>query len=376
MRPPRTRPVGAVLVVALLLVSCAGDATSSSTVGPTDDAAGTPTTQSPTTQAPTSRPSTSKPPTSQAPTSEPPATTPAPGTTVAGDTGPPGGSPLPAQIVAALDTDLALLDLPSGGPIVLVPFFNGDGVFRAGLQLAPGGETVYFSEGYEDYWYSCEASQGATGKVDLATGSITELGAGYSPMPSPNGALVARLYAGTCFPDAENPEAWVLTAVDTVIVTDENGDDPVEHGIGATPTSPDDPAALLWVGWETDTDLLVLTVGGALHRVPLGSAQPISDHPTVASGLTGLPVGFAEDGLVVVRHTDDFSSATVVGIDLASGNETELAATSGSVSVGIDPLGRTVIAEIIDPETAPMTKLTLADGTEIFFDIAVHDVDW
>jgi hypothetical protein len=282
--------------------------------------------------------------------------------------------------VAALATDLALVNLPSGEATTVVPFFNGDGVFRAGLVLDPGGETVYFSEGYEDYWYGCESSRGASGKVDLATGEVSELGDGYSPSPSPNGSLVGRLYADTCFPDPENPDVWVLTAVDTVIVTDENGDDPVEHGIGVTPTTPDDPAALTWVGWESDTDLLVLTAGGVLHRVPLGSTQPISEHPEVASGLEGVPVGLGADGLILVRYAEDFSSATVLAFDLTTGDETELAATTASVSVGLDALGRPLIAEILNPETDSgtdaQTELHLPDGSQLVLDLAINDVDW
>jgi hypothetical protein len=73
-------------------------------------------------------------------------------------------------------------------------------------------------------------------------------------------------------------------------------------------------------------------------------------------------------------------AALVIGRSRARWDETELAATTASVSVGLDALGRPLIAEILNPETDSgthaQTELHLPDGSQLVLDLAINDVDW
>ncbi len=96
-----------------------------------------------------------------------------------------------------------------------------------GAELDPGGIFVdrftvtedagaaYYGVGWEDYWYSCEASRGTVARVDLSTGLSDIAYPGYNPQISPDGSLIAMIDSSECVPDPAQ-EGWWLTPFDQI----------------------------------------------------------------------------------------------------------------------------------------------------------------
>jgi hypothetical protein len=297
-------------------------------------------------------------------TTEPPATS----TTVAG----PAPTP-PAIAYVAADTDL--LEIATADSAVtrtVVEFFNGDGVFRGNLRLAPDGATIWFSEGYEDSWYGCDTSVGSFGRVDVASGAVEILGTGWGAEPSPDGAQVAYLDSDLCLPDPEAPEFWVLTPYDRVVIRDLAAGTEQEIVTDPAPADAVAPSQITWVGYTTDGELLVLTADRQLRLVDPAGSGVLQDHPVVLPELRGLPAG-TTDGALITADRGDEGSTDVYAIDPSSGGATLLASSEGFVSVGVAPSGAVVVAGFSDVTVepgAPVTVLTAPEGSTYF------DVDW
>jgi hypothetical protein len=289
---------------------------------------------------------------------------PATSTTVAG----PAPTP-PAVAYASGEAALVELDAATGEVTrTLAELFNGDGVFRGSLRLAPDGATLWFTEGYEDGWYACETSIGSFGRVDVATGALEIVGVGSGVEPSPDGALVAYLTSDQCLPDPENPDLWVLTPYDRVVVRDVAAGTEQEIVTEPAPTEPDAPSRIEWAGFAPDGGLLVRTADGDVRRVDPAGPPVLQDHPVVLSDVRGSPAGTTAGALITVDLGDE-GSADLYAVDLDSGGATLLASSEGFVTAGVAANGAIVAAGFGEIEVEPGAPVTVLDGT-------YYDIDW
>lgn len=294
-------------------------------------------------------------------TLEPPATVPGPAPTP------------PALAYVTDDVVLSEIDAATGDAVrTLVELFNGDGVFRGDLRLSPDGATIWFSEGYEDGWYSCESSVGSFGRVDVATGAVEIVGTGVGAEPSPDGTLVAYLSSDLCLPDPENPEDWVLTPYDRVVVRDLATGEEREFVTSPAPEDYTSPSQVEWAGFTPEGALLVRTTDAQLRLVDLNGSGALQDHPVVVEEVRGVPVGSTADALITIEYGDE-GSADVHAVDPVTGASRLLATSEGFVTAGVAPNGAIVVTGFTDVSVepgAPITVLTAPDGG------TYRDIDW
>lgn len=277
------------------------------------------------------------------------------------------GDPPVRTAIAMLGADLVEIDVTTGTTVrTIEPFFAGDGLFRYGLALTPDRGEAYFSENWEDSWYSCDTSPGSVGRVDLETGAVEGLWTGTGITVSPDGRFVAYLEASQCLPDPEAPDLWVLTPYDRVVVVDLAIAEPAFMDSRALPTGYDDPNALTWVRFHPDGDVLVGTASDDVYRVPLGAANPVQSHPRVLSGIEGWPVEVVGEGLVVVEPID--IGYALASYDLDTGVRSELWTSETWVIAGADPDGDLIAS--FEDRVYP----DLGDGVPVGG--LVHDLDW
>jgi hypothetical protein len=261
-------------------------------------------------------------------------------------------APAPSSAFAVVGSDLVELDPVSGAVVrTIVPFFEGDGVFRGDLELTPDRSAAYFGEGYEDSWFSCDASLGKIGRVDLTSGRVESFGPGWSPSLSNDGGRLAFLTSTVCLPDPEEPEFWVLTPADRVVVVDLATSERVEILSATSPVHYSDPNALDWVAFHPSGDLLVGIAAGDVHRVDSRTAGTVQSGPVVFRGDLVVPIAVAEASFVAVTFGDE-GATTVVEVDLATGIPRPIWESESFVAVGGDRAGNVVV---IDPGAAAST---------------------
>ena len=374
-----TRHRRCILALALLTVTASACSSTDSVESTDPDPTPVETTTESTTESTTATTEPATTTTSETTTTAPPETT----TTVeattttaplATSTTVPGPAPTPPAVAYVVaDTDLLEIDTASGAVTrTVVELFDGDGVFRGNLRLSPDGATIWFSEGYEDGWYGCDTSVGSFGRVDVASGAVEVVGIGSGVEPSPDGTRVAYLTSDLCLPDPENPENWVLTPYDRVVIRDLAAGTEQELVTNPAPADAASPSQVTWVGFDPDGALLVLTADGQLRLVDPAGSGTLQDHPVVATDLRGFPAGTTAGALITVDQGDE-GSADVYAVDPSSGGATLLASSEGFVTVGIAPNGAIVVAgftEVTVEPGAPVTVLTAPDGTTYF------DLDW
>ena len=279
------------------------------------------------------------------------------------------GIPPVATAIAILGVELVRLDVATGETLATIdPFFSGDGRYRYGLSLTPDRLEAYFSENWEDSWYSCESSPGTVSKIDLVTGEVDELWVGNGATVSPDGRFVAYLEASRCIPDPQNPDFWVLTPYDRVVVVDLVFNEPAFMDSQALPADYLDPNALDWVRFHPDGDALVATASGSVHKVPLGAANPIQSYPLVLdlAGVEHFPVEVVDDALIVTEWVD--MGFAIVSYDLSDGTRTELWVAETWIEVGADESGN-LIAAYEDLLYPFLTNGVRANGI-------IVDIDW
>lgn len=313
-----------------------------------------------TTPPPTTAPATTAP-----PTTEPPATTTSPPTTVA--------SAGPATAFVAADDQLLEVDVASGETMrVLLDSLSGDGLFRGGLRLSPDRSTIWFNEGYEDGWYGCDSSIGNVGRIDAATGAIDVLGVGSGVEPSANGELISYVTSSLCLPDPENPEFWVLTPSDRVVVRQLSTGEEREFVTDTPPDDYDSPSAVQGAGFSPAGDLLVLLGDGRLINVDINGSDVIQDHPVALPEVVGGPIAATADALITVQFGDEGSS-DLYSIDAASGVPTLLASSGAFMAAGVSVDGQIVVSSFEPVTVAPGANVTVV---VLPGDPFVFDIDW
>jgi hypothetical protein len=226
---------------------------------------------------------------------------------------------------------LVIVDVATGEHLkVIDPFFNGDGMWVNRMSLDPEGAVLYYDVGWEDSWYSCESSQGQVEMLRLGFGTTSVVAPGFSPSVSPDGQWLALLVAGQCLPDPAEPDFWVLTPPDTVVVFSLASETPQEVRRWRTqvlPGSYDDPNMVTWVDWRADSQVLVVAnYAGDLIEVPLDHQGQLFTGTPLLSSLTGSPRALLEDTLYVVRDEtpEEWGGFDILAVDLNSGDEGEV----------------------------------------------------
>lgn len=225
---------------------------------------------------------------------------------------------------------LVVVDVASGERVkVFDPYFSGDGMWVGRMTLTPEASALYYDVGWEDSWYGCESSRGQVWRLDLAFGTITTVASGYAPAVSPDGQWLALLVSEQCLPDPAEPEHWVLTPTDTVVLYDVATGRPVETArwsVTVAPTSYDDPNMVTWVDWRADSQaVLVMNNSGSLFEVPFDHQGPLDTGPAVLEGVAGHPQALVDGTLYVTRDEtpEEWGGFDLVAVDLATGVEGE-----------------------------------------------------
>lgn len=226
---------------------------------------------------------------------------------------------------------LVIVDVTSGERLKeFDPYFTGDGMWVGNLSLAPDGTTVYYDVGWEDSWYSCDSSQGQVELLSLEFGTASIVAPGYGPVVSPDGRWLAVLVAGQCLPDPEEPDFWVITPTDTVVLYSLASGWPVEArrwSVASVPVSYDDPRMITWVDWRADSQtLLVANNDGDLFEVPADHQGRLDTDPPVAQSITGRPAALVGDTLYVIRDEtpEEWGGFDLIAVDLTTGAEGEV----------------------------------------------------
>ncbi len=96
---------------------------------------------------------------------------------------------------------------------------GGDGAFPGPMTLGSDGMFAFYSVGSEDFWFSCDASDGTLMRLQLGEGEPVQVGDGFSPDISSDGDSLLYLASASCFPDPAEPQ-WVLAPIDTIVRRD------------------------------------------------------------------------------------------------------------------------------------------------------------
>ncbi len=226
---------------------------------------------------------------------------------------------------------LVIVDVETGERLKLMdPYFSGDGMGIGRMALRTDAAALYYAVGFEDSWYSCDYSDGQVWRLDLGFGTVTVVGSGHSPTISPDGRWMAVLRSEQCLPDPENPEFWVLTPTDTVVLYNLSTGMPIETrrwSLATPPTSYEDPRMITWADWRSDSQaLLVMLQAGDLFEVGLDQEGPINEGAPAAGGIRGSPQALIGETLYIVRDDtpEEWGGFDIVAVDLVSGAEGEV----------------------------------------------------
>src|SRR5690606_10416347 len=157
------------------------------------------------------------------------------------------------SILAVIDGAVSRVSLPDGEIETILEGFDEPAAFRAYLSEMADGR-IFYIEGWEDFWYTCEASRGELGYIDPADPALTRYSFGSHIAVSPDRASLAVVESRLCFPDPEEPDAWVVTPANVLF---SEGDVAFEILLEADPEPPGFETGLSWVAWE-DTDHLLV----------------------------------------------------------------------------------------------------------------------
>jgi hypothetical protein len=213
-------------------------------------------------------------------------------------------------LVAWVDGLLSVVDAAGGAVAdVITDAYDGGGVFPGTLELGNDGTGVYFSVGFEDSWFSCEASAGRIDYIDLTSGEASEVASGITPRISPDGSRLAYIASGNCVPDPDD-DAAVISYYDTVAVLD------LVTGTvqmwGPSPGVARSPESLIAsLAWNADgSAILVAMEAGPLRRVDTRVGAALD--ATAALGAGRVDVSFGTWNLAGV-HGD---SGRLIGVEV------------------------------------------------------------
>lgn len=281
-------------------------------------------------------------------------------------------------LALAMDDEGAMVavSLDSGQVVRTIGTHGGDGRYPSSPQLSPWGTEAYYSVGVEDFWFSCDSSDGLLVRLDLATGDAVEIGDGFSPRISTDGRSLLYLAASDCFPDPAEPQ-FVRAPIDTIVIRDLITGRERRHVV-PRPVDAELTYELWTASWGPTTD--VIYVGDVEGSVLEFSAA--FDGPAAGDGVTRIPdvswnwslVGFhtsrSELLAEVQTWNEEVQTATLIGIWLGDGEVdlAEVARYEGPAAFGLDRSGDRIVT------TTP--GRVIVDGREMVVDGDFVLIDW
>ncbi|MBT8213275.1 MAG: hypothetical protein KJN71_09025 [Acidimicrobiia bacterium] len=114
-------------------------------------------------------------------------------------------------------------------------------------SITADGSEMYFTVGYEDYWFSCELTIGEIRRLDFATGEELVVAAGLYPSAHPSAQILAYASDDECFED----EFGFNSFNDLVVVRD------LRNGINRVYQPGEvDPGFTIDLAWSADGETL------------------------------------------------------------------------------------------------------------------------
>lgn len=342
--------------LSLLLAACGGE----SDVASTTTNAAPPTTATPATT-----------------TTAPPTTTGAPSSTTTSTTTTAPPAPAPADFfIGQTDSgDVVSISLQTGEIArTIVP--GGEGWWMGAMHLMPDASRFYSTRGFEDYWFSCEASKGEMISVG-PNGDIEDAGSGFAPVPSFDGTSLLSIAASECFPDPEQPESWVLAPADTIVVRNiETGSEtrlvvPLD---GDAPAMDHEFVAAVWDGAATGAYVLDRT--GAIRHFTLdgdaaGEERAIAHVPGDAitawslHGFQYTPKPSVIVSAISWRDENPFTEVYRIGDD---GTVELIRSGPGIISAAVDRTGQHLL--LVDQATA------IWEGGQVTLQAPITNIAW
>lgn len=209
------------------------------------------------------------------------------------------------NIVVWTETGIRQIDALTGEYVGVSADLDAGGIFIDRFAVDHDEQVAFFGVGWEDYWYSCEASRGTVSRANLSTGLTDIAYPGYNPQLSPDGSLIAIIDASECVPDPAQ-DGWWLTPFDQVQIYR------LSEGI-ALPVATLELAGPMEVGdrevsdvyWADNQTLLVFQRDGTVRRASIDQSS-LDDAPILDRSETiRFPVTVVGQD---VYYTDDNSS--------------------------------------------------------------------
>ncbi len=287
-----------------------------------------------------------------------------------------GASTETALVVTAAG-DLVVLSTDTGETLRTFDRpIGGDGSFPGPLSLTGDGMSIYYSVGFEDFWFSCDASDGTLMHQDLDGSDPRQVGDGFSPAVSADGQFLLYLAASQCFEDPNEPQ-FVLAPIDTIVRR--NLATGSEDRLTVQLTGDVADGYELWSAtWGPEGTVLVLDSDGGLWRHAIAgnedarmtTGERISVLGTARFGAT--LVGWDANRELVLYTTsqwqDDEVTTFLHGLDLAGAETATLARIPGPAAFALDRGGEQLLAVARD----------VVDDVDRSFvmDVDVVQVEW
>lgn len=270
-------------------------------------------------------------------------------------------------IVAVLENGpLGVIDAASGVVVRTDDnVYYGDGAFPGSLTLSADGASVFYTVGFEDFWFDCDASDGTLLSLDLGGGEPQQIADGFSPAAKPDGSVLLYLASSQCIEDPNEPQ-FVLTPIDTVVRRSlmEGGEErdllPLEGDLGAG-------YEFFAAGWGPEGAIMLLDTEGTLYRLDQELTE-LADFEGFGWSLVGYQ---PNNGTMLIRyHTFDGEATTtqLVAVDPGNGDTTIVETFDGIAAAALDATGNHLVIA---------TEDTLwVDGTAIEIDYRIVDLAW
>lgn len=278
-------------------------------------------------------------------------------------------------VAVTVDGELVAIDASTGAVArTLDRSFGGDGSYPGAFSLAGDGTSVYFTVGFEDFWFSCDASDGTLLEYDFAAGRSEQIGDGFSPDVSADGRYLLYLASSECFPDPNEPQ-WVLAPIDTIVRRDltSGAEDRVTVELGG------DVAAgyELWSAvWSPRGEAFVLDTDGVLWQLTTAANEDewngeLEQIGELEGGFDARLIGWdaARDVLLysLREWIDDGVTTSLRGFD-PDGSPSVLATVDAEAAFALDSARE----RLLTIATAEMD----APGTTVLFTVPVAAIDW
>lgn len=244
-------------------------------------------------------------------------------------------------LLAVLETGaLAVVDTRTGDAVRIVDeVFYGDGRFPSAPSIRPGGTEVYFTVGFEDFWFSCDASDGTLIAQSIADEGGEQVADGFSPIVSADGGTLVYLAASECLEDP-NDANWVITPIDTIVRRDLESGEERRQQLELTGDIAE-YYEFVQVAFGPGSDLLLLDTEGTVFVVDdeTSDATPLVELEHVGVTMLGwyapADVLFIEDQI----WEEGEASTEIVAVDIATGETTVVEAFDVFATASLDATG-------------------------------------